>query len=333
MIVITAILVLAIAATMLIGEMGWQRVRLMNTVDGALMTAASKFCRAMNTLKPIHKVMFMNTISAQIALLAKGAYPDIASGYLGAYSLSGMTIYQNHALYNQANKVINAASKEMRTGLYDTIFGALADEPKPYYEYADQNNEDNEIKRDPATGKIIWINEEHYAERESNFTERYRELKVADKKNWYKRDSISYCWDKRKKPGVTMLNPGRFTLGGEDPAAAGYDNFLTVGTSGIPDKIEVKTQKWAYIFFFCQPCCLPTGCCFWPGFVYNPWAWIKGVTLDSDEFGVNARKSMPFEKMPFFGRKDIVLEQKSRVKVKGNIWWTGFSFSMKPAEE
>lgn len=311
MILVVAVLILAIAATMLIGEAGFQKIRLANVADSSLISTASALCRTLNQIRIINSRMLLNYIQLQTMLLVMSPFETKIRGYTTAWAASLYGITSSYELYKQAEEVAEGAGKSLRIGLYDSIFGsALVDEPKPFLA--------SEVTRDDNTGKIIALDYGAYLKRDSHFILTLRDFKEGNG-DWYNNNLLSYSWNKTKEevlnqPGV--INPG-------EPDVS-YEAYLRTELQDVPSSISVDPQPMVLIFFFCQPC--KYGCCWWPGFVINPWAWIRKVDIDSDNYGVSLEKKVPFQRFPFFGR-EVTLNQQSRVHITGSVW-TGYNFSL-----
>lgn len=309
MFLVIIVIIVAIVATMIIGETGYTRVRMANIADGAVISGAAGLCRTLNQIRMIHKQLFLNYIKTQVMLLVAsfmGVFQVKPMGYIFAWTLSLWGIQQSYELFSQAEDLADSATKDLRGGLFESCLGgALIDEQKPFRL--------SEVVRD-AQGRISGLDYNAYLNRDSNFTTKFRALKTG---GWYGAGSHTYYWN-RSKDVVTY--PGGFT-----PPAV-YDSYLTVQLNGVPSSIDVEAMPMILIFLFCQPCFPTVPCCYWPGFVINPWAWIRSVDLDSDSFGVTITKSSPFRKLPFFPQ-DVVLSHTNQVHVSGSVW-SGFDFRM-----
>lgn len=312
MVLVIVVIILAIAATMLIGEATFQRVRLANIADGALITVASKFCQGLNQIKAIHTRMFLNYIQLQTTLLTSGncgmAFCTKLDGYARTLGYNLMGIQSNYSLYKQAQEVAKNATKNLRSSLYDVSFGgALVDEPKPF--------EPDEVL--PGGG----LNYEKYANRPSNFTTTFLAFKTAHKDDWFKNNQLSYSFN--KSVAAFLNKQGVLTSGAPD---ASYESYLSVTLQGIPAQVRVRPQRMVVVFLYCQPCTPGVPCCFWPGFVPHPWAWINNVDMGSGNFGMSVQKKLAFRRLPFFGR-DIHLSHNNSARIKGSVW-SSYDFAL-----
>ena len=325
MVLVVAVLILAIAATMLIGEAGFQRIRLANIADGTLLSAASNFCQGLNQIRMIHKRMFLNYIQMQVMLLfsprancpACAPCPTFmnfcskALGYEYAWIESLYGIQTSALLYLQARKIAGGMAKDLRVGLYEGAFGgALVDEPKPFLE--------SEVIYDTSSGRVTGLDYTSYIKRDSHFTETWRNFKSENKEGWYGNDMISYSWNKTQE---ALAHPGQFNT--PDPS---YESYLKVSLQNVPRKVSVKPMPMVLIFFWCKSGAVVCWS-FIPGFVINPFAWIRKIDIGSNNFGLTLEKRLPFRRFPFFGNRDIDLRHSSRVKIRGSVW-TGYEFNM-----
>ncbi|MDD5731074.1 MAG: hypothetical protein PHN57_08135 [Candidatus Omnitrophica bacterium] len=231
MILVVAVLILAIAGTMIIGETGFIRLRMANIADAAMISGASAFCRGLNQIRMSHTRMLLNYIQLQTAMLAVGIFPTKWQGYAAATGWGLIGIEQNMALLNQAKDVAKNMAKDLRTSVYDGTFGgALIDEPKPFIWFAGNagypeypglpvdtcdpanvtaENYLGEISRGGSgwspRDPIIFINYDKYLKRDSHFTCEYRKLKrkefpydtMLGSEPWYKQDHFSYIFNKK----------------------------------------------------------------------------------------------------------------------------------------
>jgi len=324
MTLVIAVLLLAIAATMLIGEVGFQRIRLANVDDSALISGTSGFCRSLNQIRMLHTRMLLNYLQLQVALLMGSPWPSKNAGYAAALGWSLIGIEMNMEMKAQADTIAEDMPKNLRVGLYDSILGgALVDEPKPFLE-------EEEIERDPNTGRIIKIDYDKYLNRDSHFTLLLRDFKKgtgdfagnphAGKDKWYKNNLLSYSFNKTKEK--VLAQPGELSIG--EPSMENFESYLRTKLDSIPSNVSVECQMMVLIFFYCTP----KGC-WYPGFIPHPCAWIRRIDMDSNNFGVEVKKSIPFRRLPFFPR-DVELAHKNRIRVNGSVW-TGFDFRMEEA--
>ena len=326
MILVIVVLILAIAATMLIGEVAFQRIRLANIADSAVISVASGFCRTLNQIRIIHTRMFLNHIAMQSMLLFHwiwwSVYCDTsgASAKLQAWAACAYTLHQNASLYFQARSVAGDAAKDLRSSLYDIAFGgALVDEPEPF--------EKSEVIYDNVTGVPVGVNYTRYINRlntnQTTFVQKFRQFKNIEKEKWYTYSKIAYSWNKAI---VGSFIPGKLSkLGVPDNS---YDSYLIVNMQNVPSKVSVSTMpmvaiylyvKWIPTIFGCIPAVLP-------GFIFNPFAWIRKISIDNNSFGLTLTKSTPFRRLPFFSR-DVLLTHKNNLRIKGSVW-SGYDFRM-----
>lgn len=347
MVLIIAILILAIAATMLIGEIGFQRIRLANIADSALISGASSLCRTFNQIRLFHKQMFLNWVSAQA--MAIGGSTWCSKWHFLAASIYYIT--RSMDINDKARQVAKEGIEAFRPNLWDSVFGgALVDEPKSFIDlpgnFADDPDSPDEVDTNEA-GRVVKLNYDKYLKRDPGFTERYRAYKRSHSSNWYEENLFSYSFNKTKDkvlntPGI--LNPG-------EPDTS-YESYLKVQFQDVPTSISISTIPMIIIgwCWWCKPCTTTPPCCMvlpcssaWvmgapkPGTTIGcciglpcisviPYAWIIKINIDSDRFGLNVKKQLPFRGFPFFGR-ELNLEHKNRVRVKGNVW-SGYDFRM-----
>lgn len=135
LVLIMVVLILAIAATMLIGEVAFSRIRLANVGDSAAISTASVFCRALNQIVMSHVSMFLSYVDLQAAMLFASPFPAKQLGYAAAMGWGAIGIEMNEKLLEQAREIAAKAAENLRTSLYDAILGTdLIDEPKPFIE-------------------------------------------------------------------------------------------------------------------------------------------------------------------------------------------------------
>jgi len=316
MVLVIAVIILAIAATMLIGEAVFQRIRLANIADSALITVASKFCQSLNQIKAIHTRMFLNYISLQTSLITMtgtcgrcygiGVFCSIADGYARTLGMNLLGIQSNYSLCRQAGEIARNAGKNMRTGLYDASFGgALVDEPKPFLS--------SEVSPDGG------LDYEAYANRDSNFTTVFRTFKKANPKTWFINNRLSYSFNKSTK--AFLEKQGTLTVGAPE---ASYESYLSVTLEGIPTEVQVKPQRMIVVFF--KVIYTPWGCIPIPIPVPHPWAWINSVYIGSSPYTLRVQKKLTFKTLPFFSR-DIILTHNNAVKIRGTVW-SSYDFTL-----
>jgi len=323
MVVVIAVVILAIAATMLIGELSFQRVRVGNITDSAMISATSAFCRSLNQIRIIHTRMFLNYLQLQTALLAKGIWPNKYVGYAAAIGWSLIGVEMNRQLYAQAKEVTKDMAKNLRIAIYEASFGgALVDEPKPFLE--------SEVDRDPETNKVIGLDYDAYLLRDSNFTIAYRQFKKDNKDNWYLNNNLAYYFNKSDERMVLNC-PGQLQMGGgavPSCRSMDYEAHVSATLRDVPTSVSLSAQKLVVFFLYWREA--------WPapvisvGFVPHPYAWIRRVDFGNNIFSLNMQKTVPFRRLPFFPRQSVELQHTARVKVtRGSSGiWAGFSFGL-----
>jgi hypothetical protein len=328
MILVIVVLILAIAATMLIGEVAFQRIRLANIADSAVVSVASGFCRTLNQIRILHTKMFLNHITMQSMLLFESPWPSAycdfsgASAKVRAWAACLPTLQQNASLYFKARSVAGDAAKDLRSSLYDIAFGgALVDEPEPF--------EQSEVIYDNVTGAPVGVNYTRYINRlntnQTTFVQKFRQFKNTEKAQWYTHPKIAYSWNKAI---VGSFIPGKLTNNGLPDNS--YDSYLIVNLQNVPSKVSVSPMPMVaiYIYIKWKPCFPPGTCCPhpFPGFIFNPFAWIRKISINNNSFGLTLKKSIPFRRLPFFSR-DVLLTHKNNLRIKGGVW-TGYDFRM-----
>ena len=316
MILIIVVLILAIAATMLLGEVAFQRIRLANIADSAVISVASGFCRTLNQIRIIHTKMFLNHIAMQSMLLWHGVWGDgTVAGKFQPYFACARTLHENASLYFQARSVANDAAKDLRSSLYEIAFGgALVDEPEPF--------ETSEVIYDNVTGAPVGVNYTRYINRlntnQTTFVRKFRQFKNTEKAQWYTHSKIAYSWNKAI---VGSFIPGKLTNNGLPDTS--YDSYLIVNLQNVPSRVSISSMPMVAIYFWllCKPYCIVL-----PGFIFNPFAWIRKISIDNNSFGLTLKKSVPFRRLPFFSR-DVLLTHTNRLRIKGSVW-SGYDFRM-----
>lgn len=339
MIIIAVLLILAIVATMIIGETGFQRIRLANIADSALLTGASSLCRSLNQIRMMHSTMFLNYLSLQVAMFASSPWPDKSTGYAAAMGWSLLGIESNMELYNQAKKIASEATKDLRTGLYEKGFGGgMIDEPIPFKE--------SEVVRNPDTGRITKLDYDQYLAtgRLSNFPEHYLKFKKGEapyaaeggKDNWFKKPLLTYQFNKsnygyRDNKGKLIFSS---KPAGDNTRFASYESYYSVELEDIPDNITVNAQVMPIFFLYATP----SGCCM-IGIIPHPYAWISRIDMDNNIFSIILKKLLPFgrrqpaadtdkNQLPFVGLdRDVQIHHKSTVRVRGSLW-SGYEFRL-----
>jgi hypothetical protein len=357
LVAVMAVLLLAIVATRLIGESGFQRIRMANIGDGTLISSASSLCRDLNQIRQISLGkggMMMNYVALQGFLLGKWSkcpckhlpgsamtmygWPDKSTPYLASISY----FIKAQQLFELAQKIAEQAPKRLRTSLYEGSFGgALVDEPKPFLASEVEFNVEKRITK---------LNYEAYLKRDSNFTVVFRSHKRSNG-GWYNASALSYSWNKSKKK--LLSQPGQIS---PEPLEQAYEAYLRVEGLNVPGSVTVIPQLMPLLYFWLQPkgdntlvpCpptpCTPAGtmgtppvpacyccvCATLPGIMPLPWAWISAINLDSNSFGLDMRKKMPFKALPFFAQdinQQVTIKHRNRIHIQGNVW-SGFEPKM-----
>ena len=213
MILIAVILLLAIVATVLIGEAGFTRLRLANIADSALISATSAFCRSLNQIVQLGQTLAVNQFSLQTHLLSveqkclcpippgntmiMWGWSVVGGPYADGFVIT--TMMTNQKITEQIDKIAEDAAKDLRVDLYGRSFGSgLVDEPKPFLEVGDNwHPQDAEPVYDPALdcnaegvsdarcdevdkdrdGKVKALNFTRYAKRDDRLTGELRKFK------------------------------------------------------------------------------------------------------------------------------------------------------------
>jgi hypothetical protein len=356
MVLVMGVLILAIAATVLIGETGFVRLRMANIADSALISGASSFCRSLNSIRPLHNKMLMNYISFQTAMLVSSPYLHKANAYAVALALTALYTEQGFELFDQACDIAKAMPKELRTSVYDTTLGgALIDEPKPFLETAGDPHfmpplstdtckaENlvgwNEVGRDPQTKVVNYLNYPKYMQRDSRFVCQYRALKFGNG-GWYNSGSLSYFFNKYQKQAESDTGKGEFVTPfvpgttENQPEQVNFNSYLGVRLEDFPDSVDIIPMPmpiiflyWVWCFVPCGPFCIMYIPCFIaPGFTIDPFSAIASIDFNSN-FGLTVNKRIPFHRLPFFSRS-VDLEHTSRVNIRGSVWSSGYDFSI-----
>ncbi|MCM8796049.1 MAG: hypothetical protein NC928_05155 [Candidatus Omnitrophica bacterium] len=351
--------ILAIGATMLIGELVYQKIHLNNVVDSALISAGADLARSLNLIRQIHFRLLLNHIRLQAMLLARGVWPSKGSAKLFAFGyIEG--INRGRQLYGQAKVIAQDMPKEIRSMLFERILGGLVDEPKAFtYKQGRPGELDYEKYLDTDSPFQVTFR---------NHKKSYKESHKKDWKDWWEEDIYSYSWHRQAVPKCAVRNnhgkcvkyvcaeppntvsencqrikyeikPGVLKVGEEPAREAEGERFaayLKVALDNAPRQIYVKAQKMV-LFFLYQ--CGKSVC---PGFLPNPYAWISRLSVSpSNVFGVNVRQ-MPLRVFPYFlpeiperkeGESDEEyqarleeyykkreLKQESKINITGGIW-------------
>ncbi len=355
MIVIAGVIILAIAATMLLGEVGFARVRMANVADGALLSAASGFCRSLNQIKKIslgagglmtHYVAlqaylliristcWMCTIVAPTCLkLTPIMYGWQWFGQPLITPFFIQSMLETHELKEQADKLAENAAEGLRKGLFNSVLGgALIDEQKPFLA--------GEVTKD-LRGRIVRLDYDSYIDRDSHLDTQFDSIRASLKNA----DSASYVWNKlywkekyRDTSGnlVAVRNtPGVIEVGGCGSCSSDqWGSYLIENLQGVPHNVDNQYQFMPLIYFFHKPIVtpLPTPpycacmCIPFPMIIPDPWAWIKKISIDSTSFGINLVKRLDFRDLMFFRRQQVI-SHTNRVRIRGSVW-SGFDFNL-----
>ena len=353
LVLLIGILLLAIAATMLIGEAAFTKIRMANVTDGALLTASSSYCRSLNQIRQIKGSLEVNNWFLWAFLWGHttnccGAAGLVGWRYKGEPLATGTyinTMLTNKQLMDVAKKTAKEAVKDLRSSLYDGIFGAgLADEPKPFLE--------SEVYRD-TNGRVTGFNFNAYLNRDPRLTVVMRKFKAdhpyddnAD--TWYKNNSLIYYFSKSKDKilpllkengepqdvtGYTFYAQGEPTVfPGADPNA--LDAYQSVALKGLPESISVDGVLWPLVYLWWKPIPNPVSGCHCiplPGIIPNPYASLRMSVNpapgegDGFHFEVDVAKSAPY-KVIFFERQ-VKTGHKSNVRISGGMT-SGFENKM-----
>ncbi len=305
MIILIAILILAIPATIMIGEVGLQRVRLVNTVDSTLISAGSEVCLAFNQIRLVNKGLYEGFWTTQCALWFGGIWltksPPITMATVG--------ITTAYSKFLQAKEVASNLSEQidLQGFLYDRCFeSGLIDELNSF--------EETEVKRDKG-GKIVKLLYDEYYKRKAPFPKEYENFKKKEGVNWKKHNTLRYSFNKNvKRDGNTkkpMRADGVMNLGAELPE---YDSYVQVELVDMPSEpisIKMKMRIIAFSFLYATP--KPP----WvmPCFVPHPWAWIRKIELNFGS-GNNFRVSVT-KKTPLFGGRSVKLRHSNNIEIDG----------------
>jgi len=334
MVIVVVVVILAIGATVLVGELGYQKVRLANTVDAGLISSATDLTRSLNLVRQTHFGMLMNHVRLQASMFVPIlVWPDKSSAYNHAYNASfgplSIGIYTSMQMFDKAKEVVAEVPKNMRSAMIERVMSGLIDEPKAYHY---------------KTGTTELDMDRYINETETPFQETYRDYQTAKnafagngyagKDNWYKNNragdsfALSYSWNK------TVNQDKSFTKGTLVPAAKplllkngrAYDSYLMMQMNDVPTEIKVKAQPMVLFFLFQ---CGPSVC---PGFFPNPWAWISRVSISpGNSYGLVVQER-PFLQFPYFMPKDRLnklkeVRQMGRIGITGSIW-SGYEFKL-----
>lgn len=313
MILVVAVLILAIAATMLIGEAGFQRIRLANVADAALISSASDLCRSLNQIRTINRVMLSNYCRLAAQMMSR-IYPTKEAGQAKALELASIGIYSNRQLFKQAQDLAEDTIKKFRVALYDGVLqSGLVDEPKPF--------KPGEVTRDPNNpDRITGLNYDAYTQRPTHFTEQYRSIKKQG--GWYNNHLISYSFNKSKQR-ILAKEMGR--LGFTEPDT-GFESYLRAEFINAPTNISVElAPAYIIVFRYWDKTTDPPHVSY--GIIPHPWPWLREIRLDSDTFGFALRKGFSLKGMLLFAQHKVELEHRNRIHIFGNVG-SPFRFQM-----
>ncbi|MCX5712480.1 MAG: hypothetical protein NTY47_05355, partial [Candidatus Omnitrophica bacterium] len=281
LVLLIAVLLLAIVATMLIGEAAYNKIRLSNVTDGALISSASSYCRGLNQLKQIKRQLELNWLTMQAYLLSVDKAPCASCGQAGilkmwSYKPEPLTDPQFLTMldtsrkgFDQADAIVKEMTKDLRSGLYDGIIsGSLTDEPKPFLE--------SEVYRDDAQGtqtkvphKVMGFNFDAYAKRESRSTLILRAFKTSNYDGWFLNNTLTYYYSKSKDKVLELIdafgnpvNPLAYIKNSIPPAVfpnadgTGTEAYLTMSMHGVPTSVSVEPRRMP-LFYIVGKCVSP----------------------------------------------------------------------------
>lgn len=315
MILIISLMIPVIAATILLGEVVYQRIRVSNVLDSAPLGPISGLCRGLNQIRQIHYRMLINYVHIQAFLLSH-VWASPLDAWIGV-ATHPYAIINNYDLWKSAKEIAKDLNSRgvgpIRQGLYDHIFGGgLIDEPNPM-----------PVERD-AQGNIIGLDYDANLDQESYFTQKYRAFKKPpNHSSWYNSDTLIYSWRKwyqHKEGEDTRTDQGKMEAKKlrndddyepDDPADT-YDGYLQVSVDYNGLNLEIKKQSMLLLYFF-----VGSGGVFVPSVIPHPWAWIKTINPRGGKIIVSATKRAPFTPLPFFGRS-VNIDHSATVIVDGN---------------
>lgn len=344
MTIVIVIIILAIAATMLIGKMVSEKVRLINTVDSALISTGTEFARSLNLIRQIHFRMLLNYVSMQVMLLARGVWTSKWEAYEALTLPAIEGIIRSHDMYEQAKKIAEKAPKDLRNSIYDRILGGLVDEPKPFYTVMQEWPLFSGQYREA-------LDYERYLGDKTSFQVQYLRCKKGYAPctggTWYEQNTYSYAWYRKAQKTTCLeenaqgrciryghdLPAGTLNQGAPlkfDPSGKPYESYLQVSLGNTPREVRVKAQKMVLFFLYI---CGPSVC---PGFIPLPWAWLSRVSISpTSEISAYARK-LPFRTFPVFmpeGDDPLAADAQKEIKhgAKVNITgglWSGYDIKL-----
>ncbi|MFA6217559.1 MAG: hypothetical protein WDL87_07945 [Candidatus Omnitrophota bacterium] len=334
MIIIVVIIILAIVATMLLGEVGFNRIRLSNVIDSAVLSPTSGFCRSLNQIVKISfgdggllqkyialQVFFLKPFKPAICPCDGIPYPFtwqfIWSPFIMPFYIQ--TLIEIFQLYESAEDIAEKAPEDLRKGILDRAMGgALIDEAKPF--------RSSEVTRD-SNGKITALDYNAYLDRDSHFDEVYR----TQKSSLWSGDRATYAWNKKywkNKSAGTFYKPGVLETSCGSCSDSDYGSYLDVNFVNVPRNVSISAQ-FMPLFYLWQkvipgyPKCY---CIVLPGFAFDPYAWISNINIDSKSYGLNVRKKLDYQDLTFFGRQPIITH-KNQVRIHGSVQ-TGYDFGL-----
>ena len=311
MVGVVAILILAITATLLLGEFAYQKVRIMTTVDSALISSATRLARALNMVRQYHFRMLLNYIRVQTMLLAAGIWPSKAVAVVAAMGYA-QGIITSAQMYSQAKKIVENVTDNTRKNLFERILGSLIDEPV-IAKYKPLN-----VKLSDGQ-EIVLDSWDIDSDQESPFVEKFRDFK-KNVPGWAGNNMLSYSWNRRLNSDKNFIE-GNISIGEPLYERAGkrYDAYASVTLNNVPTHISIRPQRMILFFIWW---CNKSIC---PGFLPHPWAWISSITISpSNTFGVNVKKR-PFRTFAYFISENTPEEKKvithnSTITITGNVW-------------
>jgi len=207
MVVVIAMLILAIAATMIIGESTFNQIRLNNTADNAMISGITSFCRGLNQIRQISigsGGLLVTYVGVQVHLLTYPGPPFGVWHFKGQPLLSGFyisSVLTSRRLFEQARRLGGSLPKDLRIEVYEGALGAaLTDEPKPAIDTGDcftsiadpvtgglkeipvacSDGRDEVIK--DRQGRVVGIEQARYNQRPYYFAQLLRAFKSGEEK-------------------------------------------------------------------------------------------------------------------------------------------------------
>jgi len=364
MFLVIGVLILAIGATMIIGEATFNQIRLSNIADTTMISQMASFCRNLNQIRQISigpGGLLVTYVGVQVFLLARGLWAHKGQPlYTGFYISSVLT---SRKLSEQAKKLAASAAKDLRIGIYDSAFGAaLIDEPKPPIDTgncfapdpADPTRQIPVVCADPRdelikdnAGRVWGIDYARYNKRDYYFTRLLRAMKSGEAKedpydpntyigeefvgnpnagpdNWYKNDYIAYAFTKTATT-LQELNACPGQISFSEPAGGGCrSTYFSAEMSNIPSSVNVQFQFMVLIYFYAIP--KPPG--FSIGVLPYPWAWIKRINVDKTSgITLTLAKKDRYGAGTVLPSRNTPLEHSTKMRIKGSVW-SGFEPKM-----